>query len=850
MFGAGIDGRKMDDRSAPEPLPRLTATLQPAVNVALWHNHVPVLTGLVFTAAPTQAPGDVVINLACAPPVIRPHSWRLQGVGAGQARAVADPDIDLDGAMLAGLTEATRAEAVLTARRDAPDGEVLAVLRTGIRVLAANEWGGTGGIPDLLAAFVEPNDPAVAPLLRRASDQLRADGRPDGLEGAQATTKVRIWEQMEALWRAVCGLDIRYVNPPPSFEQTGQRIRPPRQVVADRLATCLDLSVLFAACIEAMGLRPVIVVTQAHAFAGLWLARHDFGGSVADDAPGLRTRLALHDLLLFETTLVCGTGRTGFTRACEAGRENVASEKDNAFEVVIDISRARQRRIRPMSAAAAVTPPPVPAALPALPREAPPKLNEEIFLAPEEVPATPADRLEIWRKRLLDLSGRNRLLNLRTGGKQALAIDCPEPARLEDMLAQMRGPARSAPLRFRAWPALMTGADPRSAGLHRARLQEPADRAFAQEALARRELVAGQDDASLTSVLTEIYRTARAARQEGGANTLFLTIGALLWRPKGKDIPYRAPVILVPVVLERPSLRAGFSLRMHDDETRLNTTLLELLKQDFALRFPALEAERPPEDESGLDVQGVLDTLRAKLRDLPGWEVTDDVALTNLSFTKFLMWKDLGERADALRQSEVARRLMDGPTAAAPQAAPPSPDIDAAMAELVCPLEADSSQLRAVATAAAGKSFVLIGPPGTGKSQTIANIIVNSLAQGRSVLFVAEKRAALEVVQRRLQQVGLGDFCLDLFSARTSKLAVLEQLNRAQLAAEAFDPQDWHGANEAAAGLRAEAERLRAGFAPKRPQRLDAVPRHRLRAARRGRCRAGDRLRLAGHRHA
>jgi hypothetical protein len=394
-----------------------------------------------------------------------------------------------------------------------------------------------------------------------------------------------------------------------------------------------------------------------------------------------------------------------------------------------------------------------------------------------QLPATQPDRLAGWRTRLLDLSARNRLLNLRTGGRQALAIDCPEPARLEDLLAQMRGAARPAPLRFRHCP-------------------EPADPAVARAALARRELLAGHDEPALTAALTEIYRTARAALQEGGANTLFLTIGALLWRQKGKDIALRAPVILVPVVLERPSPRAGFSLRTHDDETRLNTTMLEMLRQDYGLRFPALEAEHPPEDEAGLDVAGVLATLRAGLDDLPGWQVTGDVALTNLSFTKFLMWKDLGDRAEALRRNEVARRLLGFPAGMAEPAT--------ATETLVCPLEADNSQLRAVAAAASGQSFVLIGPPGTGKSQTIANIIANTIAQGRSVLFVAEKRAALEVVQRRLREVNLADFCLDLFSARTSKPAVLEQLNRARQAQEAFDPRDWHSASEAAAALAAE----------------------------------------------
>jgi hypothetical protein len=180
------------------------------------------------------------------------------------------------------------------------------------------------------------------------------------------------------------------------------------------------------------------------------------------------------------------------------------------------------------------------------------------------------------------------------------------------------------------------------------------------EALAKRELVVGRDDATLQATLTEIFRAARAAQQEGGTNTLFLTVGALLWRQKGKEKPYRAPIMLVPVVLERPSIRSGFTLRVHDDDSRVNATLLEMLKQEFGIRFPTLEGDRPRADDSGLDVQLILDTFRAKLRDVSGWEVTDEVTLTNLSFTKYLMWKDLVDRADVLRESELARRLMDG----------------------------------------------------------------------------------------------------------------------------------------------------------------------------------------------
>src|SRR5690606_22250811 len=119
--------------------------------------------------------------------------------------------------------------------------------------------------------------------------------------------------------------------------------------------------------------------------------------------------------------------------------------------------------------------------------------------------------------------------------------------------------------------------------------------------------------------------------------------------------------------------------------------------------------------------------------------------------------------------------------------------------QVFCPLPADSSQLSAVLTASQGKNFVLIGPPGTGKSQTIANLIAQSLAQGRRVLFVSEKIAALDVVYRRLREIGLGDFCLELHSSKARKIDVLAQLQSAWSSSGRVDAEQW----------RAEADKLK-----------------------------------------
>ncbi len=211
-------------------------------------------------------------------------------------------------------------------------GELIGEFTQDIRILAHNEWGGTAGIPDILAAFVQPNDPAVARIIHDASDLLRASGKMDSFEGYQGS-KTRVWEQVQAIWGAVCRMDVRYINPPPSFVGGGQRIRTARQIGEERLATCLDLAVLFCSCMEAAGLRPLIVLQREHAFAGVWLSKGDFGTSTVDDAPGLRTRLKLDDLKLFETTGATHPRKPSFQQATLAGAVHVEPEKDVELKV-------------------------------------------------------------------------------------------------------------------------------------------------------------------------------------------------------------------------------------------------------------------------------------------------------------------------------------------------------------------------------------------------------------------------------------------------------------------------------------------------------------------------------------
>src|SRR5690606_28311623 len=169
--------------------------------------------------------------------------------------------------------------------------------------------------------------------------------------------------------------------------------------------------------------------------------------------------------------------------------------------------------------------------------------------------------------------------------------------------------------------------------------------------------------------------------------------------------------------------------------------------------------------------------------------------LSTFSFAKYLMWKDLVARAEQLKQNPVVRHLLETPRDPYPVKGtiPDATTLDSEYppSQTFTLLPADSSQLAAIMAVANGVDCVIEGPPGTGKSQTIANIIAQCLAAGRTVLFVSEKRAALDVVYRRLCEVGLGDFCLELHSNKARKAAVLEQLRRAWSSRGELNQEEW-----------------------------------------------------------
>lgn len=767
--------------SSPNPVPnevlRLRVEFDARVNYAMQQNDVPLIRRLSIENIGALPLRDLRIEIGAEPAFLRPWQHRLDLLAAGETRTLEEPELLMSPEFLAASTERTRG--LLQIEVFAGDQRLAGSSET-LELLAWDEWGGLQSLPELLAAFVLPNHPALTPVLVDAARLLGTHSGSPALDGYQSRDPNRVAAMAAAIYGALQNAGLVYASPPASFERIGQRLRLVDEILDQKLFTCLDSACLFAGALEQCGLRPLLVLTRGHAFAGVWLSEDAFPDAVSDDGLRLRKYAELGELLVFETTLI--PSAASFVEAVRQGRRQL--DALDSFECVIDVHRARQSRIRPLPVHAAragiVDGIAAPAAAFAVPEIAAPQ-------ARPEVPQTAATRLDFWRRKLLDLSLRNRLLSC-GDNKKTLPIACPNLPELEDRLAQdMVFKVLPVPVEF-------SGRDPRSADAHERRTGEEARAAVLRTAMAAGRLHSLLPQDETQARLTEIFRAARTALEESGASGLYLALGFLKWYETDKsEKPRLAPLLLLPMNLARPSMQEGFRLSHADEEPLINVTLLEMLRQDFEVSIAGLDPL--PQDEHGIDVPAVFRIVRSAIKDIPRWEVIDEARLGFFSFSKYLLWRDLQERRDALMENPLVRHLItrDGAPPSVGDAFPDTQRLDElySPAQTWCPLDADSSQLAAVFAAAEGRNFVLEGPPGTGKSQTIANIISHCLATGKTVLFVAEKQAALNVVHDRLKKHGLGDFCLELHSNKAEKAAVIRQLFQTLQITRSAEPAGW-----------------------------------------------------------
>ncbi|MBN1591727.1 MAG: DUF4011 domain-containing protein [Candidatus Coatesbacteria bacterium] len=380
------------------------------------------------------------------------------------------------------------------------------------------------------------------------------------------------------------------------------------------------------------------------------------------------------------------------------------------------------------------------------------------------------EKIENWKENLIDLSRRNRLLYFREA-RSTLRIEEPGCLEIFSRLVDKESP-------WHLWEP-----PPKPKDIDNA--DAPPNKPVNIRKRKKNELkCAAPFLEDLLRTLTNLYRRSETEYQEKGLYILNVVFGELIWKDAETSERIRSPLILIPVRLERKSVKGPYSLKPVGEDAVVNPALIHCMAKFFKIELP--DRIDIPENEAAEALQTFLNEIRqrVKAREREGWSVEDKAFVSLLSFHKLVMYEDLNANAEAMIEHPFIRALA---TSEPPNMSerdggeiPKAEELDTLEPPYAAShiLDADSSQEVCIEAVRRGHDLIIQGPPGTGKSQTIANIIADFIANGKKVLFVSEKMAALEVVLSRLKEKGLHEFCLPLHSNKANKKEVAQELGR------------------------------------------------------------------------
>lgn len=785
------------------------------VNYALAHNGLPFIKSLRLRPL-TSTFGPLEVRISgrwAAGPIapIKPFSKVVDITAeSGNWINVDVRDCRLDDVALAELAEDSPAEIILEVHdRQTGDWQVE---RHELYVFSRTQW--LRNRPEITAAFVQPNHPTVAQIIREASVILKSGTGSDAVDGYQALAGGDV-DRPRAIAKAIfeaLGAHIdHYINPPASFnEGIGQKLRPLDQILADDHGTCLDLACGYASILEQAGLNPIVFIVHGHAFTGIWTRPVTMPQASIESFATIINRYETGDIIPVETTLIPG-GAGNFEAAVAEAKVHFTERlvgcptcqklADNSqptsvlphLDAAVDIRACRKERILPLPARVIQGDHVV--LVIDKGGDEPPVVERRDVTTGDLLPSSVPARVQQWKNSLLDLSFRNRLLKFSPGASGLGLLTAPGlVAKVEDFVNQGQ-PVRILSLdglsevRQQAFQANLEAAlGVRSVAEAVRRHGTRAVQLEMAEVLSalwedQNAVFAFTDRGGVATKAKNLIRDARVEEQDTGVNNLHLTFGMLKWSAQGSTVgDVTSPIFLVPVkmVLKRGAVVPELVID-NDSTTTINYCLIEALKARAHLELDWFK--RDIRDESGLDIEGGLRELRDEIADRGldtqfGFEVADSLSIGLLRFNKIRLWKDLDEHWERLNSSPVVHHFISrvGESFSDPAINDESESEALTDTTLLNPQPADGAQSSAILKAISGQTFVLEGPPGTGKSQTITNLLANALAKGLKVLFVAEKQAALDVVNERLEEVGLMPFCLDLHDKGSTTRQIREQL--------------------------------------------------------------------------
>ncbi len=623
----------------------------------------------------------------------------------------------------------------------------------------------------ILSSFVTPNNDIVGKIINSAFYELKGiRNKETAFYGYLSNDIDSVREEMMAIFKAIKRKGISYVLPPASFNEF-QKVRLPKDVVINGKGTCLDLAILYCSCLESVGLRPILIIKEGHAFAGCFLSENTFE-SYFLESPSYIYNLSAYNntqIELVECTLLTNDKEEATFRGANEAARNHLRNYHGYFEA-IDIFKCHQYIYRP------------------IPEIKYNDQNEEIIDFPImhdvdfEVKSTADngviftskkqenDKFFYWSRKLLDLSLRNRLINFKFNSKSPYIFISTIRTFIESI-------TNSEKLKV-----VPTKIDNNLDDIQKVSLIEIRE----YERNGKFAITGSVDD------YRSLCRKAVGIVEETGSNALYLSLGLVRFTPRGSKRDFYAPLFLVPAFSKVKGSNNSYELDLNFDAITINTTLFEYLKQNFLISLDEIYSVNKENLER--DYNTIINLIRSKSSEDCEITVEDDKCyLSILYFANYIIWNDISNRKEELLKNDIIKCLVEGKPYRNSEEDTDLKDIDKNIQidDVAIPLGADSSQVKAILDCGKGESFVLDGPPGTGKSQTIVNMIVNALYNKKSVLFVAEKMVALEVVKKRIDEIHLGNFCLELHSSKSNKRDFLNQIEQSMELERIVSPKEF-----------------------------------------------------------
>ncbi|MGN0813822.1 MAG: DUF4011 domain-containing protein [Candidatus Coproplasma sp.] len=718
----------------------LDGELLNAVSYATYFNRFPLFTTFRVYNNGEENIENVIISISCKDGLILSSEVSIALLPAQSSTEVKTPSL-LNPKFLADLQQATPC----TVSVAVTCGKVqICALDASVLALPMDSWSGTSGNAEMLAAHVRPKLSDCQKILAEAGLQLKTWGYSQEWSGYAGNDRNAVRSALASIYSAIRNLNIER-GEESDLTQT-VTVGNVAEIVEERLATPVAMACFACSCLEAAKLNPVIILGKNKIGVGVWLYESCFTTPLQDDISVIERYVAdgVNNLAFIDVDDLFAHKNASFTTS--ASHFSVALS-GNKFDACLDIKRCRIGGIF------------------AMPIKVKSGSTYEILgdtqfaydAKPEQI--IDADKLALerratkdmnWERRLLDLSLKNNLLSFRfrrdsihlissdlayflskTEGKDKLYVQ-PNNQKIEGAL-YFGGGSKLNNLTELIGIELAQGITRSYAGAER--LQE---------------------------VAASLIRKAKSSQEEVGANTLYLAMGFLKWKHDDDSEFKYAPLVLLPVNLKKTKT-SGIAIEL-SEEYEVNTTLLEFLKQEFGIDIRGLDGQK-------LSPTEILAVFRAKTVNMKGWLVHEDIYVAQFTFARYAMWADVKKNMSVYKNNSLISSLLTNSNKLGENKLRGAVEDEGDPTEILTPLPCDSSQYSAIAESVKGTTFVLHGPPGTGKSQTITNMIANAVHSGKRVLFVAEKQAALQVVKKRLTEIGIADFCLELHSGKAADKA-------------------------------------------------------------------------------